>query len=338
MQDTNKDLERYTRQMILKGFFKKDQLKLQGSKVVIIGLGALGSVASELILRAGVKNLVLVDRDFVERSNLQRQLLYAEKHVGMPKPNAAKEVLNQIDTSANISIFVTDINSSNIESIVNKCDLILDCTDNMETRFLINDVSLKHNIPWIYAAAVGFQGTTFNIIPGKTACLRCVFSKVPQGLDTCDTAGILSTVSVSISALQVTEALKILTQKQFSKDMIYYDVWNQTFEHSKLLKNKSCPACNNIYEYLDKKEHSKTITLCGRGAYQIIPKDAIKLNIELLADKLSRLGSVKSFKPHLIHFKLEDKALSIFSDGRAIIKGAKSISDARSLYSRFVGN
>jgi len=315
---------RYSRQIILKNIGKEGQDLLKERTVSIIGLGAVGTVASELLTRAGIGKLVLVDRDFVELNNLQRQSLFIEKDVGKVKVVQAKEALEKINSEVKIEAYVKDLNFKNIEII--ESDLILDCTDNLTTRFLINDFSLKMKIPWIYSAAIEDKGTVFNIIPGKV-CFRCIF-KEAKGLETCDTVGVLNTTTNIVGSLQVNEALKILLNKKYEEKMIRINVWDLDLSKIKVKKDENCEACKGNYEYLMGKA-DKVVKYCGAYSYQVRGK---KLNLKELKGRLEKLDEVKDFG-YCIHFK----NLTIFEDGRAIIK-VKSEEEARRFYSKYVGN
>ena len=232
---------RYSRQEIFPEIGKSGQNKLIKSTVAIVGLGALGSVSSELLARAGIGNLVLIDRDIVELTNLQRQSLYDENDIGKPKAAAAKEKLNKTNSEINVEIHADDLNFENVK-ILNGSDLILDCTDNLETRFLINDYSIKNNVPFIYSSAVGSKGYTFNIVPHKTACLRCFLDeKMPN--ETCETGGVLNSITHLIPSLQANEAIKILLKKDFEKRLIFFDVWKNELAKINVTKNSNCICC-----------------------------------------------------------------------------------------------
>ncbi len=342
---------RYIRQEIFPEIGRKGQQKLRKSTVAIIGLGALGSVSAGLLARAGIGKLILIDRDIVELTNLQRQSLFDEKDVGKPKALAAKEHLNEINSDIKINFFIDDLNFDNIEKILNieknNLDLILDCTDNLETRFLINDFCVKNGIPFIYSSAVGSKGYVFNIIPNKSyACLRCFLKEAAQ-LDTCETAGVLNAITNLISSIQVNEAIKIiLNNKNIEKRLLFFDVWKNELLKIKVKKNPSCICCiKNNFEYLTGKKSSKIIKLCGDNVYQIRLKSIDKKMFNNLKNKLKKIGKVgneraRSEFSHVTDFgyciNLDNK-MTIFNDGRALIK-AKDEKEAKSLYSRFVGN
>lgn len=325
---------RYIRQEIFAKIGKKGQEKLRKSNVAIVGLGALGSVSAELLTRAGVGKLVLIDRDVVELSNLQRQSLFNENDIGNPKALAAKEKLNAINSDVKINFFVDDLNFENIKKILNKKNLILDCTDNLETRFLINDFSVKNKIPFIYASAVGSKGYVFDVIPNKTPCLRCFLKEATQ-LDTCETIGVLNTITSLISSIQANEAIKIILNKNnIEKNLLYFDIWKNELIKIKINKNKDCACCvKNNFEYLIGKKASKVIKLCGDNIYQIKTKTIDSNQFNNLKNKLKKIGKIVDFG-YCITF---DNKLTIFNDGRALVK-ANDEKEAKSLHSKFIGN
>ncbi|MBI2542135.1 ThiF family adenylyltransferase [Candidatus Woesearchaeota archaeon] len=328
---------RYARQEIFKEIGKKGQQKLRKSSVAVVGLGALGSNSAELLARAGIGKLILIDRDIVELSNLQRQRLFGENDVGKPKALAARERLSKISSDVKIKFFVDDLNFENIGKIFNlkneKIGLILDCTDNLETRFLINDFSIKNEIQFIYSSAVESKGYLFNAIPGKTACLRC-FLHEAAGLDTCDTVGVLNTITGLISSTQANEAIKILLNKNHEKNLLFFDIWKNELIKIKIEKNKSCICCaKHNFEYLSGKKSSRIIKLCGDSIFQIKAKNIDKKQFNELKNKLKKIGKVADFG-HCINF---ENKLTIFSDGRTLVK-AKNEKMAKSFYSKFVGN
>jgi len=324
---------RYIRQQIFREIGKSGQKKLGKSTVAIVGLGALGSVSAELLARAGIGKLILIDRDVVELSNLQRQALYDEDDVGKPKAMAAKEKLSKINSDVEIDLFIDDLNSENIGKIFKNINLILDCTDNLETRFLINDFSVKNNIPFIYSSAVGSKGYVFDIVPNKTACLRC-FLKEANNLESCETFGVLNSITHLIPSIQTNEAIKILLGKHFEINLVYFDIWNNELSKIKISKNKNCVCCaKNNFEYLNGKKQSKIIKLCGDNVYQIKTKNIDNRQFNELKNKLKKVGKAIDFG-YCINF---DSKITVFNDGRALIK-AKDEKGAKSLYSKFVGN
>ncbi|MBI3026952.1 ThiF family adenylyltransferase [Candidatus Woesearchaeota archaeon] len=326
---------RYIRQEIFREIGRQGQEKLRKSNAAIVGLGALGSVSAELLARAGIGKLILIDRDIVELSNLQRQGLFDEGDVGKPKALAAQEKLNKINSDVEIGFFIEDLNYGNIYKLIPiKIDVILDCTDNLETRFLINDFSIKNKIPFIYSSAVGSKGYIFNVIRNKTACLRC-FLKEAMQLDTCDTVGVLNTATNLISSLQANEAIKILLNKAYiEKNLLFFDIWKNELLKIKVNKNKNCACCvKNYFEYLNGKKPSKIIKLCGKNIYQIKTKSINKKQFNNIKNKLKRIGKIVDFA-YCVNF---EGKITIFQDGRALIK-AEDEKEAKSLYSRFVGN
>ena len=327
---------RYIRQEIFAEIGKKGQQELGKSAVAVIGLGALGSAAAELLARAGIGKLILIDRDIIELSNLQRQSLYDESDIGKPKALAAKEKLNNINSEVNVDILADDLNHDNIMKAVDvkAIDLILDCTDNLETRFLINDFSVKNRIPFIYSSAVGSKGYVFDAVPGNNnPCLRCFLKEAAQ-LDTCETTGVLNTITHLIPSIQVSEAIKLLLNKEYEKSLLFFDLWKNELMKIKVNKNKNCECCaKNNFEYLSGKKASKTIKMCGNDIFQIKNKSTDKKEFNDLKNKLRRIGKVIDFD-YCINF---NNVITIFQDGRALIK-AKGEKEAKSAYSKFVGN
>lgn len=325
---------RYIRQQIFREIGKKGQSKLRKSTIAIVGLGALGSNSAELLARAGIGRLILIDRDVVEMSNLQRQRLFDENDVGNPKALAAKGHLSKINSDVKTDFFIDDLNYENIGKILkNKINIILDCTDNLETRFLINDYSIKSKVPFIYSSAVGSKGYVFNVIPNKTACLGCFLKEAAQ-LDTCETSGVLNTITNLIASIQSNESLKIILGKNAEKDLLFFDVWKNELLKIKISKNKNCNCCaKRNFEYLSGKKSSIIIKLCGDNAYQIKSKSIGKKQFNELKNKLKKIGRVADFG-HCLNF---DNKITIFNDGRALIK-AKDEKEAKSIYSKFVGN
>ena len=324
---------RYIKQEIFREIGKKGQQKLRKSAAAIVGLGALGSVSAELLARAGIGKLILIDRDIVELSNLQRQSLFDEEDAGKPKALAAKEKLSKINSDVELGVFVDDLNYENINGIIKNTDLILDCTDNLETRFLINDFSVKNKIPFVYSSAVGSKGYVFNVIPSKSPCLRCFLKEASQ-LDTCETAGVLNTITSLISSIQVNEAMKILLGKDYEKNLLFFDIWKNELMKIKVNRNKNCSCCaKNNFEYLNGKKSSRIVKMCGDSIFQIKAKSINKQQFNDLKNKLRKIGRIIDFG-YCVNF---DKKMTIFNDGRALIR-AKDEKEAKSLYSKFVGN
>lgn len=338
-------MERYSRQILFQEIGEDGQRRIRGSRVVVVGVGALGSVSSEMLVRAGVGYLRLVDRDYVDETNLQRQGLYDEESLerNLPKAVAASEKLRKINHEVEIDGRVEDLNPNNAEELLDGVDLVLDGTDNFEARYLLNDACIKAGKTWIYAACVGSYGLTFVIRPGKTPCLRCLMEEEPPpgATPTCDTAGVIAPVVHAVTAFQVTEALKILAGKEdkLSGMLLSMDVWNGSFDQFRpSAPNKDCPACGRKnFDYLAGSVESQAATLCGRNAVQIRPGRDVAVELEEVASRLQALGEVK-VNPHLLRFKAGEKELVVFADGRAIIHGTEDPAEARSLYARYIGS
>ncbi len=317
--------ERYSRQAVLTEIGSTGQTKIEKSVVAIVGMGALGTVAAELLVRAGVTGMILIDRDVVEESNLQRQLLYEEKDIGRSKVVAAREKLQHINRACVINIHAIHLNAQNI-LLLRKAGLILDCTDNLQTRFVINDFCRKEKIPWIYAAAVKTSGCVMPILP-TSPCLRCFLREV--SLETCETAGVLNTITTSIAALQVTLALQIIVGEKIEPTLYHYDLWKTAFTKIKVKKKEGCLTCSGNYEYLTMKEETRLVKFCSSGRYQINGK---KVGLEEIKNRWEKIDTVID-EGALLSFK----NILLFEDGRALIK-ASSEEEALSVYSKWVGN
>lgn len=336
--------ERYSRQILFQPIGKTGQEKLAGSKILIVGCGALGCSHAETLTRAGIGKIKLVDRDFVEFSNLQRQTLYSENDAQerLPKAVAAKNRLSQINSEIEIEAIVADVNHSNIESFVKNCDLVIDATDNFQIRYLINDACVKSNKIWIYGAAVSSYGATMTIFPHETPCLRCIFEEIPPAATapTCDTAGVIAPIISSVSAIQTTEALKILTGNydKLHKSLLQIDVWQNEWRKIKLgAPNPDCETCaRHNYEFLKAENLEFSAVLCGRNAVQIAPPKSSEIDLPLFAERLKSLGEIKH-NDYLLRLSVENYELTIFKDARAIIRGTDDISVARALYARYIG-
>jgi adenylyltransferase/sulfurtransferase len=335
--------DRYSRQVILSNIGEEGQKTLLKSKIAIIGCGALGTVVANNLVRAGVGKISIIDRDFVELNNLQRQILFDEDDIGIPKAVAAVEKLKRVNSDVEIEAMVKDLNHMNAEKIMSGVDLVLDGTDNMQTRFLINDVCVKSKIPWIYTAAVGTYGMMMTIVPGRTPCFRCLLPDVPEpgSLPTCDTVGVLNTIPAIIASIESTEAIKILLGKKITtnaeSNLIFYDVWSNDFEKVTEMRNNRCRCCiEHKFDFLNAAKEEIITSLCGRNAIQITPAKPADISFKSLAERLKRLGEVR-FNNFILVFKERDKEVSLFKDGRAIIKGTDDEKVARSLYARYVG-
>ena len=339
--------ERYSRQMFFSPVGQQGQRRLNRSRVTLCGCGALGTVLANSLARAGVGHLRIVDRDFVELHNLQRQVLFDEADVAecLPKAEAAARKLAAVNSSIQIEPVITDIDHTNILDLAGDADLILDGTDNFETRYLINDAAVKLGIPWIYGGCIGSHGHTMTIIPGQTPCLRCVVESAPPPgmMPTCETAGILGPTVGVIASLQATEALKILTgqPEAINRDLVMIDVWEGTFRRLKiagLLEAMDCPCCKQrTFHWLSGKLGSHTTTLCGRNAVQIARRETQGVSFEQLARQLAPLGQVR-YNKFMLKFQEGGFDFTVFPDGRAIIQGTGDVNKARALYAQYIGH
>ncbi len=331
--------ERYSRQILFSPIGEAGQERLLAARVAIVGCGALGSFHAAALARAGVGILRLIDRDYVEPSNLQRQWLYDEADAAeaLPKAAAAARAISRFNSAITVQPLVADLTPDTADDLLADVDLILDGTDNFETRYLINDFALSNNIPWIYGAAVGSYGLTMPIIPGQTCCLQCVYPAAPSGAQpTCETDGVLAAITSAIGALQVGMAIKLLTGSAPAAKITTLDVWNTSLRQiDQPPPDPDCPACGRReFIYLD-GERRAPISLCGRNAVQIHERDR-PLNLPELAARLERLGTVRQ-NDFALRFFLPPYELTIFADGRAIIKGTQDVGIARSLYARYLG-
>jgi adenylyltransferase/sulfurtransferase len=336
-------LERYVRQIVFSELGGEGQRALLDGSATLVGCGALGTSIANLIVRAGVGRLVIADRDFVELNNLQRQTLFDETHLArdLPKAVAAAERLRAINSQVEIEPHVTDVNPGNVESLVAGADLVLDGTDNFEARYLINDICVKLGVPWVYAAVIGSSGMTATIVPGETACLRCLFPNppAPGSVPTCETAGILGSVVQMVAAIAVTEGIKLLTGRgALNRGLIAVDVWDHTYEvFESAGRRPDCPACGQErFEFLNAKVGSRTASLCGRNAVQISVPDAGPLDLQEMARRLAPVGQV-SANEYLLRLTVDDYQITLFPDARAIVKGTGDEAVARTLYSKYVG-
>ena len=341
------DLDRYSRQIRFHSLGEAGQRKLVNSRVTICGCGALGTVLANHLVRAGVGFVRVVDRDFIETHNLQRQILFDEQDVAenLPKAEAAARKLRLINSQVKVEAVVTDIESSNILDLVSDADLILDGTDNFETRYLINDAAVKLGKPWIFGGVIGSEGQTMTVIPGKTPCIRCVIeSSPPPGMTpTCETAGVLGPAVAVIASFEAVEAIKLLSGKfdALNTELIMVDVWDWTFRRLKvagLLGKVDCPCCQRRqFEWLDGELGSHTTTLCGRNAVQVAARRSEPLDFGELAGRLKPLGEVRH-NAFMLRFAADGYEFTVFPDGRAIIKGTNDIPKARTLYAQYVGS
>lgn len=337
--------ERYSRQTLFSPIGKVGQGKIRSKHVLMIGAGALGSGNAEILTRAGVGKLTIVDRDYVEASNLQRQQLYTERDVEekLPKAAAAAKRLRKINSEVEIEAVITDATPEKLEELAQGVDLIIDATDNFETRMAINDVSQKYQVPWIYGACVGSFGMSLTILPGKTPCLNCILKKIPiQGM-TCDTGGIIAPTVQMVISHQSAEALKILVEdwEAVRTSFVSFDLWRNQYTSMKVSKAKDagCLSCgeNRTYPYLDSENMTKSTVLCGRDTVQIRPPGQQNIQLNDLSQQLKELGYKVKGNPYLLSVEIDEQRLVIFNDGRALIHGTKDLTQAKSIYQRLLG-
>lgn len=340
--------QRYSRQMLFAPIGEAGQRKLSTSNVTLIGCGALGSVLADILVRAGVGRIRICDRDFVEYDNLQRQVLFDENDVtdGLPKAEAAHRKLARINSQVQIEAVVTDVNPANVETFVAGADLILDGTDNFETRYLINDVAVKSGSPWVYGAAVAETGLCLPILPGETPCLRCLFEDAPppEMSPTCDTVGVLGPLIHQVAGTQAVEALKILTghREAVNRHLVSIDAWSGRVTNVNVagVRDRSdCICCKrHRYEYLSGDRIGSATNLCGRDAVQVNRKGDRPVDLAALAEKLKSVadGQVRA-NAYLVKVRIGEHELTVFADGRAIIQGTRDPDAAKVVYAKYVG-
>jgi molybdopterin/thiamine biosynthesis adenylyltransferase len=333
---------RYSRQVLFAPLGEHGQQRLGAATVAIVGCGATGAAAATLLARAGLGTLILIDRDFVEESNLQRQVLFdeADAAAATPKAEAARQHIARFNRQVTVQSHVADLNPANIHQLLAPAALLLDATDNYETRYLLNDYAIEQGRPWIYAAAVGSYAATMNVLPGETACLACLFPVAPGGVvDTCDTAGILNTAVNLAASLQVTEAIKFLTGNAAAlrRTLLGWDVWsNQRSEIAAATPRPGCRVCGaRDFAHL-RGEGRPHITLCGRNSVQIHEHQR-PIDLAAMAARLRPHGEVRH-NGLLLQLRRGEHTLTLFADGRALIQGTTDIALARSLYARFIGS
>lgn len=335
---------RYSRQQLFSPIGEIGQQSLKQKHVLIVGVGALGSASAEALVRAGIGKLTLIDRDYVEWSNLQRQQLYTEQDAQekLPKVVAAKNRLQRINSEVELNVVIGDACMESLLPLLENVDIIIDATDNFDTRFLINDLAQKFRIPWVYGSCVGSYGATYTVIPGKTPCLHCLLKVMPNTGMTCDTVGIISPTVQMVAAYQVAETFKVLVgdTKALRKSYLTFDVWqNQHYEiQMEKMRQADCPSCgeNPTYPYLSYENQTKLEILCGRDAVQIRPPKPVHYNLEQLANRLSHYGEIQR-NPYLVSCQTADYRIVIFQDGRVVIHGLKNIQEAKSIYYRLFG-
>jgi len=337
-------MNRYARQELFAGIGTDGQRRIRSSRVLVIGCGALGSSLAEVMVRAGVATLTIVDRDLVEESNLQRQALFeqADADAALPKAVAAERHLRRLNPDVTVTGIVADVETRNAAELIAGADLVLDGTDNFETRFLVNDVCLAAGIPWIYGACVGAYGLALAIRPRISPCLRCVLEDLPApgSSPTCDTVGVIAPIARVVAGIQSAEALKILAGQTSAllPGIVAVDLWKGTFDVFDLRDQApSCPACRDgRYDFAERHATSAEL-LCGRDAVQVRPTSAARIDLSALAARLARVGRVQA-NEYLLRLKTDEAEIVVFADSRAIVKGIVDPARARTLYAQYIGS
>jgi adenylyltransferase/sulfurtransferase len=335
-------LDRYARQVVLPQIGARGQAKLGESSVLLVGAGALGTHQAELLARAGVGRLRIADRDFVQLDNLHRQTLFdeADARARWPKAEAAKRRLAQINHDVAVEALAVDVTARNVERLVTGVDLVLDGTDNAETRYLVNDACVRRGQPWVYGGVVGCTGAVLLVRPGVGPCLRCVFPDPPGPgtLPTCELRGVLNTAPAVIAALQVTEAIRLLVgDPPQAAHLVAIDLWETSFRRVLVERAPGCPCCaERRFDFLEARETSSAVSLCGRNAVQITPASPASLDLDALAEKLGEIGEATS-NGLLLRLGVGEHELVVFPDGRAIVRGTNDLAVARTLYARYLG-
>jgi len=335
------ETERYSRQARFSPIGDKGQTALLQSSAIVLGCGALGCVSAELLARAGVGRLTLIDRDYVELSNLQRQTLFDEQDAaeGLPKAIAAERRLRRINSGIQVHGLVDDLRPRNALELLTGADVIVDATDNFESRYLMNDFAVARRVPWIYGAAVGSYGIVMPVVPKETPCFRCIYPESPKGAQpTCETAGVLNTVTSLVASLQATIALQILSgnREAVRRKLTTVDVWTGPLrEFDQPDRDPECACCGRgEYDWLNGRHHSP-VSLCGRNAVQIHARSGA-MDLGALRDRLSDFGEVRA-NEFALQFVKDAHQITVFADGRAIVKGTTDVAVARSLYARWIG-
>ena len=335
--------ERYKRQITFEPLGEEGQRKLLDSRVCIVGAGALGSVIANNLCRSGVGFIRIIDRDFVEEVNLQRQILFTESDAaeGLPKAEAAFNRLKDINSDIEIDPVAVDLNPTNIEKFIKDTDLVIDGTDNFETRFLINEACHKHNIKWIYGGVIAGSGATMNILYGEDPCFRCFMPDMPKpgSYDTCTTVGVINPITGIIGSVESSEAMKILTgsYEEVSKRCLSVDIWFNDIDYIEVKKNPDCPVCGHgKYELLNSPISSYTASLCGHDAWQILPEGSNNLNLKNIGENLKKSGTVNVTK-FALSYRNDKVDFKLFPDGRAIINNVKDAASARNIYAEYIG-
>jgi adenylyltransferase/sulfurtransferase len=332
--------DRYSRQVLLPQLGREGQKRLAAGKVLLVGIGGTGGAIAELLVRAGIGKLTLLDRDVVEPSNLHRQTLFFEKDVGAPKAYVAPERLRDMNSEVEVVGLAEDFSPANAETLVGAADLVMDGTDNLESRFIINDACVKLGRPWIYVGAVGTYGMRAFIRPGAGACLRCFIPNAPEAgaLPTCATSGVLNTIPMIMGSLAATDAIKHFAGLAPTEKLLVYDAWSEDYHSISLSRRKDCPCCGQMkFEFLDSPARSKVQVLCGHDSVQITPPRPSSLDLEKMALSLRELGDVEVHGLWLV-FVTGRHRMTVFKNGRVLISGTNDEKTARALYSKYIGN
>ena len=347
MSDRLMNLDRYVRQMRYSPIGEAGQRRLAAARALVCGCGALGSMLANWLVRAGVGRVRIVDRDYVELSNLQRQTLFDERDAasGAPKAVAAAEKLALINSQVTVEPVVADVNSDNIAALCEGVDTIVDGLDNFETRFLLNDAAVSLGIPWVYGGCLGAEGQTMTILPGETACLRCLMPECPApgSTPTCDTAGVVGPAIGLVASIQALEAIKILSgdRAAVSRNLLVVDLWQnqfRTIDVSQLRAQVDCPTCKqHEFSWLHGRAGSRSAVLCGRNAVQLAPPEGARIDLQSLAGKLRDVGAT-TVNAYLLRFQVPPYELTVFADGRTIVAGTSDPAVARTVWAKYVGN
>jgi len=335
--------DRYSRQERFRPFGADGQQRLRGMHVVMVGCGALGSHLAESMVRGGLGRLTIIDRDYLELHNLQRQSLFDEADVAaaLPKAEAARRKLTAINSTVTVEAVVADLTPGNAEGLLRAADVIADACDNLETRFLVNDVAVMLGKPWVYGACIGATGMQTTIVPGQTPCLRCLYAEAPPAgaQPTCETAGVLWSAAAMVVALQLTDILRLAAGEATPHRLARFDLWMDRFQKTDLTRARveECPCCGQgRYDYLQGRLGVGAVRACGRTAVQVSAPPGTRVDLDALAGRLADVGEV-THNPFLVRLVLPAHQLTVFADGRAIVSGTDDPDAARSLYARYVG-
>jgi molybdopterin/thiamine biosynthesis adenylyltransferase len=333
---------RYSRQILFSPIGDEGQISLQRSKILIVGMGALGTVLANHMVRAGIGHVRFVDRDFVEASNLQRQMLFDEKDVeqSLPKAVAAERKLSQINSEVVIEGVVGDVTPKTIEQFASGVDLILDGTDNFQTRFVINDYCFREGIPYLYGGAVSSRGMQATFIPGETPCLRCLIDDSGGAAETCDTSGVISPIIDMVASYQAVEAIKLLTgnKEKVRKSLLSFDIWHHHQHEIKWKKPKEgCATCvRREFPALELRAEDQVLSLCGRETVQITPRETLKWELKSWKERLQKVGEVE-LTPFLLRCRIDQLTFVLFPDGRVLIQGTDDLTVAKNAYAKYIG-